>query len=57
MLQDETGNVTLNATGACAGGDTLVWQGAIDEGASDTGIESIAVVVGVKMEYTSDIGD
>jgi hypothetical protein len=56
MLQATTAAVTLNGT-TCAGGDILIWQGAIDATASAASIETLAEVVGVKMEYTSNIGD
>ena len=56
MLEDDTPNITVNGT-TCAGGDLLAWQGAIDATASATAIETLAVIVGVKMEYTSTIGD
>jgi hypothetical protein len=55
MLEADTAAVTLNGT-TCAGGDVLVWQGAIDATASAASIETLAVVVGVKMEYTINIG-
>ena len=56
MLEDDTAAVTLNGT-TCAAGDIVVWRGAIDATASAASIETLAAVVGVKMEYTSNVGD
>jgi hypothetical protein len=55
-LQGTTPAVTLNGT-TCAAGDVLVWRGAIHDTTSTTSLETLAVVVGVKMEYTSTVGD
>jgi len=55
-LKDETAAVTLNGT-TCAGGDVLVWRGAIDATASAASIETLAVVVAVRMEYSATSGD
>ena len=54
-LQASTSAVTLNGT-TCAGGDTLFWQGAIDQSGTNTAVGTEAVIVGVKMEYTINIG-
>ena len=54
-LKDETAAVTLNGT-TCAGGDTFEWQGAIDATASAASIETLAVVVGVRVDFTLNIG-
>ncbi len=54
--QSSAASPTINGT-TCAGGDVLVWQGAIDAGASATSLQAIALIVGVKMEYVSTIGD
>lgn len=56
MLEADTSAVTLNGS-TCAGGDTLVWRGAVDATASHADIATAMVIVGVKMEYTSNVGD
>ena len=52
-----TSAVTVNTSSTCEGGDMLVWRGAVDAGGTATSIETLAVIVGVKMEWTSTIGD
>jgi hypothetical protein len=54
-LQATTAAVTLNGT-TCAGGDILFWQGAIDQSGTNTAVGTEVVIVGVKMEYTINIG-
>jgi hypothetical protein len=55
MLQATTAAVTLNGT-TCEGGDLLVWQGAIDAW-DHTAVGTEVVIVGVKMEFGTTVGD
>jgi hypothetical protein len=47
---------TLTPDGTCAAGDTLFWRASLDATATTTAVAT-AHIVGVKMEYTTDIGD
>lgn len=55
-IQVTTGDITVNGT-TCAGGDYLAWRGDVDAGGTATSSETLVVIVGVLMEYTSTIGD
>ena len=55
-FQTAADTITVNGT-TCAGGDHLAWRGDVDAGGSATSVETLVVVVGVKMEYTSNVGD
>lgn len=56
MNSATTTPVTLDGS-TCAGGDVLAWQGAIDATGSATDLETLAAVLGVRMEFTWNFGD
>src|SRR3990167_9506964 len=56
MLEDDTSAVTVDGT-TCAAGDALFWTGQVDATASHADIATAVEIMGVKMEYTTNIGD
>jgi hypothetical protein len=56
ILTAITSAVTVAGT-SCAGGDTLFWTGQVDATASGAEIATAMEILGVKMEYTSNVGD
>lgn len=56
ILEDDTAAVTVDGT-TCAAGDVLFWTGQVDATASHADIATAVEILGVKMEYTTNIGD
>ena len=51
-----SGAVTANCTTSCMAGDTLFWRIELDAAGTTTAVATLHIV-GVKMEYTSTVGD
>lgn len=56
FLTVTTSPITVNGT-TCAGGDFLAWRGDVDAAGTATSSETLIAVIGIKMEYTTTIGD
>ena len=54
--QVTSGAVTPNCTTSCVGGDTLFWRLEFDAAGTTTGVTTLHIL-GMKMEYTSNVGD
>jgi len=51
-----SGTVTADCTTSCVGGDTLFWRIELDASGTTTAVATLHFL-GVKMEYTSNVGD
>ena len=53
---DQTDSAAVTANGTCAAGDSLFWRIELDATGTTTAVATLHFV-GVKMEYTSNVGD
>ena len=53
---DHTTSAAVTPNGTCAGGDTLFWRWQLDATGTTTAVATLHMM-GMKMEYTSNVGD